>query len=233
MDSASAKRRPDFVRIMVGMVLIRLIVHLLSRDGDDDEPETFSYVARNREVDGAVGEEGLHVSDILPDTAYTGECISRNVLGEFTGELTEEQATCIAHTSRRECTEPCLWYTPGRETEDDDLADIDAETLSVCARDAVDGVCAPGFELGEDGCCTHPASELPSGGEVALEVGLEIAKGEACSLIIALSPAILKFLAGEGLTTGAERAMKRAFKAMDMAKTGTRVIAKMKTCRGQ
>ena len=63
---------------------------------------------------------------------------------------------------------------------------------------------APGFELGEDGCCTLPASELPSAGEIALEIGLDIAKGEACSLIIALSPAILRFLAGEGLTEGAE-----------------------------
>lgn len=97
-SSSSSKRRLDFVRIVVGMLIIRLI-------------------ARNQDVDDAIGDEGLHVADILPEsesTTYTGECISRNVVGEFTGELTEEQSTCITHMTTEECVEPCLWYTPDR-----------------------------------------------------------------------------------------------------------------------
>jgi len=207
------------------MLIMRFILHTLSHDSDDDGD--FSYEAR---VDEAVGEEGLHIDDILPGTGtYTGECISRNVIGEFTGDLTEEQATCITHTTKEKCIEPCLWYTPETKNGvDEDLADIDDES-KVCAREPVNGVCAPGFELGEDGCCALPASELPSVGAIVLDIGLEIAKGEACGLIIALSPAILKFLAGEGLTPGAAKAMKRAFKAMKMAKTGAKVVIKLQT----
>ena len=220
------------MRIVVGVLISRLILHILNRERDE-HVELFSYVARNQNVDDAVGDEGLHADDLIgtDNETYSGECISRNVIGEFTGNLTAEQATCITHTKREDCVDPCLWYTPDRETEgvtDTDLADID-ETPRVCAREPVKGVCASGFELGKDGCCTLPVSDLPGAGAIALEVGLEITKGEACGLIIALSPAILKFLAGEGLTEGAERAMKRAFRAMDMAKTGTKVIAKMKT----
>ena len=103
----------------------------------------------------------------------------------------------------------------------------DERSIDSCSKDHKGGVCPSGYELDERGCCALPMSDA-SLGEVVVDVGLEIAKGEACSLIIALSPAVFKFLAGEGLTKGAEKAMERAFKALDMAKTGTRVIARMK-----
>ena len=227
MDSSSSvRKRPDFVKIIAGLLIARLVFHILNRNNDDDN-DTYSYVSRHRSLDDAVGEEGLHASDLFDDVE-NGECISRNVIGEFTGDLTEEQETCITYTKKAECIEPCLWYTPDREAVDMDLADIDDDAApKVCMREPVDGVCAPGFELNEDGCCTLPLSELPSVGDIAIDIGLDIAKGEACSLIIALSPAILKFLAGEPLSPRAAKAVKAAFKAMKMAATGGRVVLRL------
>lgn len=233
MDSPSSNStRPVYVKLIVGAVIARIVLQMLNRGGRGEDDEAFSYTARNRSVEDAIGSEGLLAIDLIGDEA-SGECISRDAFGEFTGELTEEQAMCITYGRREACVEPCLWYTRERETAmgtDEDLSDIDGTTTpTVCARDPVDGVCLPGFELNEGGCCILPASELPSGGEIALEIGVDIAKGEVCGLILTLSPAIFKFLAGEGLTEGAETAMRRAFRAMDMARTGGRVIAKMKT----
>ena len=238
MDATSSEnRRPSIVKIVAGILIIRLVVYLLNRDSGNGK--NFSYEARNKGVEDAVGEEGLHISDILeiedasPTGEPAGECISRNAIGEFTGELTEEQAICITLTTKDECTDPCLWYTRDRETTekaDEDLADIDGEAtaiVNVCARQPVGGVCASGFELSEDGCCILPMSDLPSVGDIAFDVGVDIAKGEACSLILALSPAIFKFLAGEGLTPGAAKAMQRAFKVMKVAKSGARIIARL------
>ena len=225
MDSESERRhRPPYLRIVAGLLITAIVLEWLKRHTDRDD-STFSYIARNQRIGDAVGEEGLQVADLLT----MGGCISRNVPGEFTGHLTEEEAQCITYGTKKACNKPCLWVSEDTLGGDEDLADIDDDAPPVlrCGRDADKGVCAPGYELDEHGCCNLPASELPHVGDVVFDLGADIAKGEVCGLIIALSPAIFKFLAGEGLTKGAEVAMKRAFKAMNMVKTGGRAIAMM------
>ena len=225
----------DNLKVFAGMLIVYIVLQMLNRGNGTGDDEPFSYSALTSAVDAAIGTEGFSANDILGDgttgdETVNGECISHNVIGEFTGELTEEEATCITYTNKKACVEPCLWYTRDRvRAANDNLADIDdgSTTTIVCARAPVDGVCASGFELNEHGCCTLPLSEMPSIGDSILGVGYEIAKGEAAGLIVALSPAVLKFLAGEGLTPGGIRAMNRAFKAMKMARAGAAVIARL------
>ena len=240
----------DHLKVFVGMLIAYIVLQMLKRGKGTGDDETFSYIARTSAVDAVIGTEGLSVNDILGDGTIgdgttgngttgdgttgggvtDGECISRNVFGEFTGELTDEQALCITYSQQETCVEPCLWYTRDRDAptgSDEDLADID-ESGKACARDPVGGVCAAGFALGTDGCCNLRESVGPSHTERALDMGLEIAKGEVGGVILAMSPAILKFLAGEGLTKGGELAMKRGFKALGMGKEGVKLIAKVK-----
>ena len=193
-----------------------------------DAAHGFQYV--HSKIDSALGSEGLTSTDLLEWEDEEGgggsTCVARNVMGEFTGELSEEELKCIDHMTEEDCADPCLWYDPDKVTRGDDATGTTTEPpLATCARPPNDaGVCPEGYEQ-VDGCCHLLESKQPSFS--VIETGLDIAKGEAGSLILAISPAIFKFLAGEGLTDGAKVAMKRAFKAMNMAKTGVRLIAKM------